>query len=86
MVLVHGSNNLIQRPVTLLLNESKYLLSIILQRRLAPAVWLGLQSPFVPPRLMPANRSGNTDAEAFCRLGSCRPFLNGLNNTLPQIR
>ena len=84
--LVHRRDNLVERPVALVLNQRDNRLGVILQRRPAPATRLGLKSPRLPPRLMPSHRRANTDAKAFCCLRSGRSLVHRLNHALTQIR
>src|ERR1700742_634274 len=84
--LVHHRNNLVQRPVTMFLDKGDNLLRVILQGRSAAAAGLGLVSSVLPPNLMPANRRGDANSEAFGRFRPCCPFVDRFNHTFAQIR
>jgi len=84
--LVHGSDNLVQRPVTLLLNKSDNLFGMVIQRRTASAARLGLPPALIPPNLMPSDRGADADPKAFRRLTARRSLSYRINNPNTQIR
>jgi hypothetical protein len=84
--LVHRSDNLIERAITLLLDKGDNLLGMVFQRRAAAAVGLGGVSPLVPPRLMPPHRRADADTKALRRFVPCRALVNCLHHTFAQIR
>jgi hypothetical protein len=84
--LVHRSDNLVERPITLLLDKGDNLFDMVFQRRAAAAVGLGAASPLVAPRLMPPHRRADADTKVFRRLVPCRSFVNCLHHTFAQIR
>ena len=52
-MLAHRRNDLVQRPVVLLLHQGENFIGVIVQRRTASPAEFGLKSPRLPPRLMP---------------------------------
>ena len=82
----HHHYNLVERQVRLFLDDGEKLLGVILQRRAAPAVGLGLDGPLMPPQLMPANRRADTDTEALRGLLSRGSLVDRFNHTHSQIR
>jgi hypothetical protein len=84
--LVHRRDNLVERPITLLLDKADNLLGMVFQRRAAAAVGLAVVSPLVPPRLMPPHRRADADIKAFRRLVPCRSLVNRFHHTFAQIR
>jgi hypothetical protein len=79
---LHRRDNLVERPVALVLDQGDNLLGVILQRRPAPATGLGLNRPRLPPRLMPSHRRADADAKAFCCLRSGRSLVHRLSHAL----
>src|SRR6476646_3478249 len=53
--LAHCRNDLVQRPVVLLLHQGKNLFLVIVQRRAASPAGFGLKCPSLPPCLMPSH-------------------------------
>ena len=84
--LVHRIHNLIQRPITLLIDKGHNFFGMVLQRRAAPAAGLGFIRSGVPPCLMPAHRRADADTEAFRRFMSRRSLVNRFDHTSAQIR
>jgi hypothetical protein len=84
--LVHGHHDLIECPVTLLLDKGENLFDIVIEPRPAAPEGLGLACPFVAPRLVPSHCRADANAEAFCRLMPARSLVHCLNNTGTQIQ
>jgi len=61
--LVHRRHELVQRPISLLLDKRNDLVGVIVQRRVAPADGFGRNRSCLPPSLMPSNRLNNARAQ-----------------------
>src|SRR3954449_2554593 len=84
--LAHRCNDLVQRPVVLLLHQGENLIGVVVQRRTASPAEFGLKSPRLPPRLMPPHSLANANAKAFRRFKSCRSLVDCLYHAFGQIR
>jgi len=84
--LVHRHHNLIERPITLLLDERDDVVGMIIEGRATASAGLGLGSPLAPPRLMPSDRGADADAKAFRRFVPARSLVDRLNDPFAQIR
>jgi hypothetical protein len=83
--LVQHQNELIQREVTLLVNESEDSLRVLLQRRSAPAAGQCLASPAVAKALHSPDRRTDADGEVFGCLMSGFSFLHEANDSDSQL-
>src|ERR1700745_1766097 len=84
--LAQGRDELVERPVRLLGDQSQDLVRVALQRRPAPAARLWRASALLLPRLKPLDRRAGTDIKTFRRLTPRCSLFNCLDHTLPQIR
>src|SRR5436190_19601223 len=84
--LVQRQNELIQREVTLLLDESEDPLRVLLQWRSAPAAGHCLASPGFAKAFHPPNRRTGADAELFGCLMSGFSFFHEANDSDSQLR
>jgi hypothetical protein len=83
--LVHRRNNLIQRSVGLLVNESEDALGMVLQNRAATPARLRYTHAMIAPTLQPFDRSAGADLKAFGRLTSRRSRLHRFDNSFTQV-
>src|SRR5215469_12376144 len=83
---VQGRDELLERPVRPLGDQSQDLVRAVLQRRPAPAARLGRPPPLLLPRLEPLDRRAGADLKAFRRLTPRRSLFHRDQHSPAQIR
>ena len=83
--LVHRRNELVQRSIRLLVNESKDAIGIVFQNRATTAPRFRRTHSMITPPLQPFDRSAGADFKALGRLTSRRPRFDCFDNSLTQV-
>src|SRR6266576_1475769 len=84
--LAQGRDELLERPVRLLGDQSQDPVRVALQWRLAPTARLWPAATLLLPRLIPLDRRAGTDIKAFRRLTPRGSLFDRRDHTLSQIR
>src|SRR5262249_38706952 len=84
-VLAHRQNDLIQRQVRLLLDQTQQKIRMLLQWRDASAPWLGRAAATLAKALDPDNRCAGADLKLFRRLAPRSPAPPLRYHSLPHV-